>query len=85
MFALEAFNCDTLTASVGSVPGATPLIWLLPLCNPSLVKDTGPAFGLLGFALPGVIVIPLPFVTVVLPAASLNVADFISVSSGLTA
>ena len=62
-----------------------PFSWLLPLLRPSLVKDTGPALGLLGFALPGVIVMPLPFVTVVLPSASLNVADFISVSSGFTA
>ena len=44
-----------------------------------------PALGLLGFALPGVIVMPLPSVTVVLPAASLYVADFISFSSGFTA
>ena len=62
-----------------------PFSWLLPLLRPSLVKDTGTALGLLGFVPPGVIVIPLPFVTVVLPAASLNVADFISFSSGFTA
>ena len=72
-------NCDILTASVGAWPGATLVILLPPLFNPSLVKYT------LGAPPAGAIVIPLPLVIVVLPAGSVNVADVIPDNTGLTA
>ena len=63
---VASFNWFTLTASVPFTPGPTLVIVLPPLSKPFLVRLTV-------FPLAGVIVTPPPFITVVLPAASLVV------------